>query len=97
MPGVYKEKECPTCGELHRRRGQYCSQSCAGTGKTKTTATKKKISRSVREYTNSPEGIANAKMNSSGERMPVEEFAVSIPDFRDIRDYDFLDDYPTDW
>lgn len=30
MPGVYKEKECPTCGVTHRKRGPYCGRSCAG-------------------------------------------------------------------
>lgn len=31
MPGVYKLKTCPTCNNLHRQRGKYCSQSCANT------------------------------------------------------------------
>ena len=31
MPGVYKLKNCPTCNNLHRQRGKYCSQSCAST------------------------------------------------------------------
>ena len=25
---AYKEKECPTCGENHNKRGPYCSRSC---------------------------------------------------------------------
>jgi hypothetical protein len=25
---AYKEKECPTCGEIHYKRGPYCSRSC---------------------------------------------------------------------
>ncbi len=29
MPGVYKEKSCKFCQTLHRKRGLYCSQSCA--------------------------------------------------------------------
>ena len=28
MAGVYRKKNCPTCGTEHRKRGQYCSRSC---------------------------------------------------------------------
>ncbi len=28
MAGIYKKKNCPTCGTEHRKRGQYCSRSC---------------------------------------------------------------------
>ena len=24
----YREKECPTCGALHKKRGPYCCRSC---------------------------------------------------------------------
>lgn len=24
----YREKSCPTCGTLHRKKGKYCSRSC---------------------------------------------------------------------
>lgn len=30
MAGIYRKKICPTCGVEHRRRGPYCSRSCAG-------------------------------------------------------------------
>ena len=26
--GQYKEKSCPHCGTVHRKKGQYCSRSC---------------------------------------------------------------------
>lgn len=29
MAGIYREKICPKCGIKHRRRGPYCSRSCA--------------------------------------------------------------------
>ena len=29
MPGVYREKECPTCGTKHRKKGPYCSKTCS--------------------------------------------------------------------
>jgi len=28
MAGIYRKKNCPTCGTEHRKRGQYCSRSC---------------------------------------------------------------------
>jgi predicted nucleic acid-binding Zn ribbon protein len=33
MPGVYREKECPTCGTKHRKKGQYCSKTCSNKGR----------------------------------------------------------------
>lgn len=97
MPGVYKEKECPACGELHRKKGAFCSQSCSSKGRTHDEETKKKIARGNRQYANTPEGVRNRQMVSNGTAISIDEFAVDIPDFRDIRDYDFLENYPTDW
>ena len=31
--GQYREKECPTCGEKHRKKGQYCSKTCSNKGR----------------------------------------------------------------
>lgn len=33
MPGVYRKKQCPTCGVEHRRRGVFCSKSCSNRGR----------------------------------------------------------------
>ena len=33
MPGVYREKVCPTCSVKHRKRGMFCSKSCANRGR----------------------------------------------------------------
>lgn len=33
MPGVYREKECPTCGVKHRKKGQFCSKTCSNKGR----------------------------------------------------------------
>lgn len=33
MPGVYKEKECPTCGVKHRKKGMFCSKTCSNKGR----------------------------------------------------------------
>lgn len=50
MPNVYRLKECPTCGAEHRRRGPYCSRSCASKARTHTQETKTKIADSTREH-----------------------------------------------
>lgn len=97
MANMYREKNCPACGEPHRKRGPFCSQSCASKGLVHTEETKKKLRKITREYLQTPEGVASAKLNTSDLRMPVDEYAVSVPDLRDIRDYDFLENYPTDW
>jgi DNA repair exonuclease SbcCD ATPase subunit len=103
MAGVYRLKECPSCGVEHRKRGQYCSQSCANSERVTTDETKKKLAEANREYNQSPEGIANAKraaerlslMNKGLESdlVTIEDFAVDIPDIKDLRDYDGLDGY----
>ena len=100
MPNQYKEKECPVCYSLHRKRGLFCSQSCANSTRQQTTETVKKIRKSVNEYQNSPEGLANAQRQSlrasamrAGEELPVtiEDFAVDVPDIREMPDLDGYD------
>jgi endogenous inhibitor of DNA gyrase (YacG/DUF329 family) len=43
MAGVYRQKQCPTCGTIHRRRGPYCSRSCAAKDRTHSAETIEKI------------------------------------------------------
>ena len=68
MPGVYKKKECPTCKKEHRKKGNFCSQSCANSlvqlGREHTEQTKQKITQKVIEYTMTPEGVATAAKTS---------------------------------
>lgn len=33
MPGVYREKACPTCGKMHRKKGNFCSKTCSNKGR----------------------------------------------------------------
>lgn len=33
MPGVYREKVCPTCGTKHRKKGPFCSKVCSNKGR----------------------------------------------------------------
>jgi hypothetical protein len=93
MPGIYKEKECPVCTATHRRRGPYCSQSCANSTRITSDDTKDKLREKAYEYLQTPEGIANAKQLNNPHRVTVDEFAVEVPD---VNRYDSLDDY-SEW
>lgn len=95
MPGVYKEKVCPTCLIHHRKKGAYCSISCSNGARTLTDQTKEKIADGLRDYYLTPEGLAQASINNRrvnalkiGEAPPItiEEFTVDIPTIYDIPD-----------
>ena len=95
MPGVYKEKTCPTCKKVHRKKGQYCCISCSNAARSLTDETKTKIGDGLREYYTTPEGIASASINNRrvhndrlGLPAPVtiENFTVDIPEIYDIPD-----------
>jgi hypothetical protein len=101
MAGVYKEKTCPTCKILHRKRGIFCGASCAASSKTLTDQTKEKIADGLKEYYNTPEGIAQASINNRrvnndklGLPAPItiDEFVVDIPTI-----YELPDGYTTDF
>jgi S-adenosylmethionine hydrolase len=94
MPNVYKKKDCPQCNKEHRQRGLYCSISCANASRIHTEVTKQKISKSINEYTKTPEGVANAHIASrmrvqvginnekvkNNEYIPVEDdWMIEIP------------------
>lgn len=88
MPGVYKEKICPVCDKTHRRRGPYCSNSCSAKDRTRDEVTREKISDSMKDFFDTPEGIAQGKVNNrrylalrAGETPPVtvDDFCVDIP------------------
>lgn len=94
----YREKQCPSCGKIHKKRGPYCSRSCGGSRK-HTEEDKKKRSIKLKEYYQTPEGITTKKMISAVttaknlgkdvEMLTIDEFAVGIPDVKDLNDYDF--------
>lgn len=88
MPGIYKEKECPSCYAVHRKRGLFCSQSCANESRIVTDDTKHKLRVKAYEYLQTPEGIANAKLLNAEHRVSIEDFAVSVPDISDYDNYD---------
>jgi hypothetical protein len=69
MPNVYKKKDCPVCNKEHRQRGLYCSISCANSQRTHPIETREKISKSVNEYQNTPEGVANVHIASRHQKL----------------------------
>lgn len=81
MPGIYKEKTCPTCGTTHRKRGPYCCQACANRDRPEYSP---KVSENMRkvatEYNRTPEAIAKqSQINTSLRTLTVDDFAVDIP------------------
>jgi len=93
MPNQYRLKQCPVCYSEHRKKGVYCSQSCANSNQTKSPEHVKKIKKAIAEYQSSPEGLANAQRQSirasamrNDEPLPVtiEDFAVDLPDFPEL-------------
>jgi len=93
-----KEKSCPRCGTTHKKRGPYCSMSCANvrehSDEDKDIRRKKLI-----EYHQTPEGAAtrakSAEISSAirrGEewqKTEMEDYAVNIPDVTDyVAEYD---------
>ena len=102
MPGVYRLKRCPNCDTEHRKKGNYCSQSCASTvnntGREQSEETKEKITNTVNEYFQTPEGIAtghmvarqnikraeiNQKIKEGHYILEPDDWAVEIPTFDD--------------
>ncbi len=94
--GQYKLKNCKFCDKEHRKRGPFCSQSCANRGRDEYSPNVAEAMRKVAiDYNRTPEAIAKQKqINTSLASMTVEDFAVDIPDVADLRDYDeFIEGY----
>lgn len=89
MPAL---KNCSRCGTEHKKRGPYCSYSCANV-RVHTEEDKAIRSAKLLEYHQTPEGAAtrekSARMMSARkkgedwEEIGVEEYAVNIPDVTD--------------
>ena len=88
MPGVYKEKSCKFCNKLYRKRGIYCSQSCASHDKEPTENMRRAMRKVAVEYNKTPEAIAKQKqLNTPLASMTVDEFAVPIPIIQTLDDF----------
>jgi hypothetical protein len=102
MTDRYKEKVCPNCNITHKKRGIYCGQSCANAMRDISDETKKKHAQNTVEYYRTPEGIASARLASirmtTGDNITVEDFAIDIPEFREINEADYGQwDKAEDW
>ena len=100
----YKEKECPECAKKHKKQGKFCSQACSNSFRPVTDKQRQNGRNQLANYQKTPEGLAHLKHASAnmkaGTLVPqAEDFAIAIPDIRDLRDSEFLDDYPRaeDW
>lgn len=91
MPNVYREKECPRCGVLHRRRGPFCSREC-GNVREFTEEQKQEIARKISEKNSehqlTPEAAAHRQLLSQARKTgtdlaKAEDFAIAIPDIPD--------------
>lgn len=95
MPGVYREKVCPTCKKKHRKRGPYCSQSCHSKVSPRSEKQRENMRRVSHEYKQTPEGRSNLKQFAEkGTVYKADEYAVNIPDTTTLEDYsEFLEGF----
>lgn len=91
--GKYREKDCKFCKVKHRKKGPYCSQSCANRDRPEYSANVASAMRKVAiEYNKTPEAIAQQKLFHTG--ITIEDFAVNIPDIKTLDDYnDYIEGY----
>ena len=93
MTDRYKEKNCKFCDKPHKKRGLYCCQSCANRDRTEYSPNVAEAMRKVAiDYNRTPEAIAAQKLFGSG--IASEDFAIDIPEIKDLSDYtEFLDGF----
>lgn len=93
-PNRYKEKTCTVCGTKHRKRGVFCSKSCSNSQRPISDNIRENMKQVGKDFSLTPEGIANRKMFVAGTLTASEDFAIQIPDTKSLDDYDdFLDGY----
>ena len=101
MPGVYKEKNCKFCNKLYRKRGLYCSQSCASFDREPTDAQRENMRKVAEEYNRTPEAIAKQKqINTPLASLTADDFAIEIPEIKTLDDFtDYIEGYnkAEDW
>jgi len=96
-------KKCPRCGADHRKKGTYCSRSCANV-RTHTQADKDIRRKKLLDYHKTPESAATREKASrsriaynTGQEynaIPQEDYAVEIPTVMgDIEDYEMFDNF----
>lgn len=63
--GNYREKTCPTCGTVHRKRGPYCSRSC-GNSRQHTQEHKEHLARKTSEAYHRGDTVENTERFVAG-------------------------------
>mgnify|MGYP003342548130 FL=1 len=90
--GQYKEKSCKYCNKTHRKRGPYCSQSCANKDREPTERMREAMREVAVDYNKTPEAIAKQKLLHTG--ATIDDFYIEIPEIKDLADYsDYLQGY----
>lgn len=98
MPGQYRLKNCKYCGAEFRKKGVYCSQSCAASDREPTEAMRLKMKTVATEYNRTPEAIAKQKhFGTPLATLTGEDFAVDIPTIQDENDLPSGYDHAEDW
>jgi predicted nucleic acid-binding Zn ribbon protein len=98
MPGIYREKSCPTCGTTHRKKGQYCSKACSNSNREVSDNVREAMRKVAEEYNRTPEAIAKQSVfNSDLRYLTADDYAVDIPSIPD--DYELPPGYERgeDW
>ena len=100
MMDRYKEKNCKYCEKLHKKRGLYCCQGCANSDREVSDKVRDNMRNVAIDYNQTPEAaVKRNQLHTPLASMTVEDFAVDIPDIKDLRDFDGLDGYARaeDW
>jgi len=80
--GQYKEKNCKYCNKLHRKKGPYCSQSCANHDREPTERMREAMREVAVEYNRTPEAIAQQKLLHTG--ATIDDFYIELPEFPEL-------------
>ena len=91
----YKEKNCKFCNKTHKKRGLYCCQSCANRDREVSDKVRDNMRQVATEYNLTPEAaVKRNQLNTPLAAMTVEDFAIDIPEIKDLSDYtEFLDGF----
>ena len=95
MTDRYKEKNCKFCNKTHKKRGLYCCQGCANSDREVSDKVRDNMRSVAIDYNRTPEAaVKRNQLNTPLAAMTVEDFAVDIPEVRDLSDYtEFLDGF----
>jgi len=96
-PLFYKEKECPVCHVLHRRRSIHCSHACGVKGAESRLDVQighRLHGEKLREVNSkSLEAPYRANLSDTLGHLSAEDYSVSIPDFPELPDGYMLNEF----